>query len=105
MGNVDHSAFMPLSLKAICPLSDWLNYNSINNRTFRALHAKCYCLPTASIFVTNMARKGIAVPDIDLESDQTTTDILLVFRGERPAVPHQHLILEVLPIMPEEEEQ
>ena len=55
--------------------------------------------------MTNMAKRRSAVPDIDLESDQTTTDILLVFRGERPAVTNQHQILEVLPIMPEEEEQ
>ena len=68
------------------------------------MRAKCYCLPAASIFVTNMVRRRIAVPDIDLESDQTTPDILLVFRGERPAVLNQHQILEVPPIMPEEEE-
>ena len=69
------------------------------------MRAKCYCLPAASIFVTNMAKRRSAVPDIDLESDQTTTDILLVFRGERPAVSNQHQILEVPPIRPEKEEQ
>ena len=45
------------------------------------------------------------MPDIDLESDQTTTDILLVVRGERPAVTNQYQILKVPPTTPEEEEQ
>ena len=52
-----------------------------------------------------MARRRFAIPDEELESDQPTTDRLLVFRRVRPVVPNQYQALEVPPIMPMEEEQ